>query len=78
MFDTNSIKNVARGASIESSTTNLQRSYVNLRTSVRRIRDDFLRLRHQELLRRPYNWRNTLVNPLDHCQENNREGPATQ
>ena len=53
-------------------------SPVNPRSACCRIRDDLLFCRSRERLRRPSNWRNPIVNPWVHCQDNNREGPVTQ
>ena len=78
LLDANSITHVTWGASTNPRPDYLTWSHVNKRAAQRRVHDDFLCRRSQEILWRHCNWRNHLVNHWVHCRYNDRYGPVTQ
>ena len=78
IFNANIITNVAWSDSVDPLLAYLPRSSINPRAARHRVRDEFLRRRHQERLWCQYNWRNPLVNPWVHPQDDNRDGLVTK
>ena len=78
MFGANSITNISLDDFFNIITNNSPWIPVNPCIAARRVCSDLLCRMHQERLWCHYNWRNPLVNPQVHCQDNNMEGPVTQ